>query len=39
MLVLGAILIATDVIDTGDTTRELIPPGAARAPGFGFHAG
>ena len=25
VLVLGAILIATDVIDTGDTTRELIP--------------
>jgi S1-C subfamily serine protease len=25
VLVLGAILIATDVIDTGDTTREVIP--------------
>ncbi len=29
----GAILIATDVIDTGDTTREVVRAGAARAAG------
>ncbi len=33
VLVLGAVLIATDVIDTGDTTREVVPQtGVATQP-------
>ncbi len=32
VLVLGAILIATDVIDTGDTTREVVPQAPLTRP-------
>ena len=32
VLVLGAILIATDVIDTGDTTREVLPQAPISRP-------
>jgi S1-C subfamily serine protease len=32
VLVLGSVLIATDVIDTGDTTREVVSQGQATRP-------
>ena len=32
VLVLGAVLIATDVIDTGDTTREVLPQAPLTRP-------
>ena len=32
VLILGAVLIATDVIDTGDTTREVVQSGAVSRP-------
>ena len=32
VLVLGAVLIATDVIDTGDTTREVVPQAPLARP-------
>ena len=32
VLVLGAVLIATDVIDTGDTTREIVNQGGSSQP-------
>jgi S1-C subfamily serine protease len=32
VLVLGAVLIATDVIDTGDTTREVVPQAPLSRP-------
>ena len=32
VLILGAVLIATDVIDTGDTTREVVQSGGVARP-------
>jgi S1-C subfamily serine protease len=32
VLIIGAVLIATDVIDTGDTTREVVQGGAVAQP-------
>ena len=39
VLVLGAVLIATDVIDTGDSTREVVRPGAITQPASGSEDG
>jgi S1-C subfamily serine protease len=39
VLVLGSVLIATDVIDTGDTTREVVRQGAISQPASGSEDG
>ena len=39
VLVLGAVLIATDVIDTGDTTREVVPQTPISRPASDSMAG
>jgi S1-C subfamily serine protease len=39
VLVLGSVLIATDVIDTGDSTREVVRPGAITQPASGSEDG